>query len=96
MLQPGSSVATALSEGESKKKHVFVLEILREQFRVVKLPLDSVRPFVHETVVLGDQLELDPAHPEVRSLSRWNHLVAAACYATSLSWSSFLKLRRPW
>ena len=28
VLQPGSYVATALSEGESKRKHVFVLEIV--------------------------------------------------------------------
>lgn len=43
-------MATALSEGESKKKHVVLLEILGEQYRTVNLPLYSVRPFIHESV----------------------------------------------
>lgn len=50
VIQPGSSVATALSEGESKKKHVVLLEIMGEQYRTINLPLYSVRPFVHESV----------------------------------------------
>ena len=31
VMQPGSSVATALSEGEAKSKHVVVLEIKGQQ-----------------------------------------------------------------
>ena len=50
IIQPGSSVATALSEGESKKKHVVLLEIHGEQYRTVNYALHSVRPFVHESV----------------------------------------------
>lgn len=48
ILQPGSSVATALSEGEAKKKHVIVLELVDESFRVVKQELQTVRPFRFE------------------------------------------------
>lgn len=50
IIQPGSSVATALSEGESKKKHVVLLEIMGEQYRTTNQALESVRPFVHESV----------------------------------------------
>ena len=54
ILQPGSSVATALSEGESRPKHVQMLEVEDTkgpegtQWRLVKLPLTTVRPFVFE------------------------------------------------
>ena len=50
ILQPGSSVATALSEGESKRKHVVLLEIMGEQWRTVKVALRTVRPFLFESV----------------------------------------------
>lgn len=50
ILQPGSSVATALSEGESKKKHVVLLEILGDQWRTFKYPLRTVRPFTFDQV----------------------------------------------
>lgn len=54
ILQPGSSVATALSEGESRPKHVQLLEVEDTkgpegtQWRLIKLPLTTVRPFVFE------------------------------------------------
>ena len=51
ILQPGSSVATALSEGESKRKHVVVLEVLDQSFRVVKQELQTVRPFKFDQVI---------------------------------------------
>jgi hypothetical protein len=50
VLQPGSTVATALTEGEAKRKHAFLLEMLDDKFRTVKLPLETVRPFVYEAV----------------------------------------------
>ena len=50
ILQPGSSVATALSEGESKRKHIMVLEIMGEQWRTIKVALKTVRPFIFESV----------------------------------------------
>lgn len=50
VLQPGSSVATALSEGESRPKHVQLLEMMGDHFRLVKLPLTTVRPFVFDSV----------------------------------------------
>ncbi|KAH8240994.1 hypothetical protein KR026_009962 [Drosophila bipectinata] len=59
--QPGSSVPTSLSHGESIKKHVGLLEIYKNKFKLKELPLQTVRPFVHESVVLADiadELEL--------------------------------------
>ena len=75
ILQPGSSVATALSEGESRRKHVMILEVMGEQWRTVKIALRTVRPFVFESVRLGlGLLCLSDAHrgmclPCVSSLS---------------------------
>lgn len=48
VLQPGSSVATALSEGEAKNKHVVILEIMGDQWRTFKFPLRTVRPFAFD------------------------------------------------
>lgn len=53
ILQPGSSVATALSEGESKKKHVAILELLKESYRTVYHELTTVRPFIFDQVGPG-------------------------------------------
>ncbi|PSC71365.1 Double-strand break repair MRE11 [Micractinium conductrix] len=64
LVQPGSSVATALAEGESKRKHCVMLEVYQGQWRFVKHPLDSVRPFQFATVSLAEQMELDPDQPE--------------------------------
>ena len=45
VLQPGSTVATSLSEPESKPKHCFLLELHEDQFRSEPIPLRTVRPF---------------------------------------------------
>lgn len=56
IIQPGSSVATALSEGESKPKHVVILEVTgqhsKPKWRTEKHRLETVRPFLFESVVL--------------------------------------------
>ena len=50
--QPGSSVATSLIEGESKPKHVALLQVYGEQFNLTPLPLTTVRPFLIRDVEL--------------------------------------------
>ncbi|CAO2833472.1 unnamed protein product [Amaranthus hypochondriacus] len=50
ITQPGSSVATSLIDGESKPKHVLLLEIKGNQYRPSKIPLQSVRPFEYAEV----------------------------------------------
>ncbi|CAM8999231.1 unnamed protein product [Rhodiola kirilowii] len=60
VTQPGSSVATSLIDGESKPKHVLLLEIKGSQYRPTKIPLQSVRPFEYTEVVLKDVPDIDP------------------------------------
>jgi len=60
IMQPGSTVATALSEGESKRKHCVLLEINGQQWRSTQFALTTVRPFSFESVVLSEQQGLDP------------------------------------
>jgi len=63
--QPGSSVATSLSEGESKPKHVGILEIKENKlFKITKVKLNTVRPFYMEDVVLKDT-DIDPTQEDV-------------------------------
>ncbi|CAH8451183.1 unnamed protein product [Schistosoma turkestanicum] len=61
VVQPGSSVATALSEGEAQNKAVALLEIRGKEFKVKRLPLRTVRPFLFKDLVLQDYVpKLDP------------------------------------
>ncbi|KAJ2173919.1 meiotic recombination [Coemansia sp. RSA 560] len=62
--QPGSSVATALSPGEAVAKHVALLHINRRNFKLEKLRLKNVRPFVIEDVVLAAVPSLSPQSSE--------------------------------
>lgn len=50
IAQPGSSVATSLSEQEAKPKHCFALEVCRDAFRLTPLSLVTARPFKFKTV----------------------------------------------
>lgn len=52
MLSLGSSVATSLAVGESLEKKVGILEIYKDKFKITPVPLQTVRPFVYEDVVL--------------------------------------------
>ncbi|KAF9107025.1 Double-strand break repair protein mre11a [Mortierella sp. AM989] len=61
--QPGSSVATSLSEGESKEKHVAILKICKGKFDIQKVRLQSVRPFVMSDVTLSEH-GLDPTNEQ--------------------------------
>ncbi|CBI20379.3 hypothetical protein VitviT2T_029629 [Vitis vinifera] len=60
ITQPGSSIATSLIDGESKPKHVLLLEIKGNQYRPTKIPLKSVRPFEYTEIVLKDEADIDP------------------------------------
>ena len=59
MSQPGSSVATSLCEGESKIKHVGILELEQEKWDFKKIRLKSVRPFVIQDFEL-EKTDLNP------------------------------------
>ncbi|KAK8493373.1 hypothetical protein V6N12_000918 [Hibiscus sabdariffa] len=49
ITQPGSSVATSLIDGESKPKHVLLLEIKGNQYRPTKVPLTSVSDLIEKS-----------------------------------------------
>eukprot|EP00049_Salpingoeca_infusionum_P013161 m.245981 g.245981 ORF g.245981 m.245981 type:complete len:671 (+) comp15371_c0_seq6:409-2421(+) len=68
ITQPGSSVATALSEGESVRKHVGVLHIRGNKFKIETVPLTTVRPFRFRDIALGNFLEPEAREPEVEEL----------------------------
>lgn len=52
VLQPGSSVATALSPGEMVEKNVFVMNIRDNKYSIEPVKLKTVRPFIMDEVVL--------------------------------------------
>lgn len=64
VLQPGSSVATSLSGGESVEKKVVIMEIMGDQYRTVPITLHTVRPFVIADVKLSDDLDPIDANPQ--------------------------------
>jgi len=64
IIQPGSSVATSLTEGESMRKHVGILDIRGSQFRMVAVPLMNVRSFAMGQVTLS-QSNLDQEDPRI-------------------------------
>lgn len=64
--QPGSSVATSLSPGEAEKKHVGLLRIKNKKMNMQKIPLQTVRQFYIEDLVLADYPEIfNPDNPKV-------------------------------
>jgi double-strand break repair protein MRE11 len=82
--QPGSSVATSLSDGESKQKCLGVLEVRGDKFRMRTHPLRTVRPLVIETIVLGGVPRLTPDNDSMLAkvlTDRVDEIVAAATQA---------------
>lgn len=57
ITQPGSSVATSLSEGEAIEKHVGILLVEGKEFRMQPVKLRTVRPFIFRTINVDDFAE---------------------------------------
>ncbi|KAF8341222.1 Metallo-dependent phosphatase-like protein [Cantharellus anzutake] len=57
ITQPGSSVATSLTEGEAIHKHVAIIRVHGTDYDLTPIPLRTVRPFICEDLDLGDELE---------------------------------------
>ncbi|PNY29257.1 Double-strand break repair protein mus-23 [Tolypocladium capitatum] len=53
VMQPGSSVATSLVPGEAVQKHIAIVSVTGKDFKVDKVPLKTVRPFVTRELVLA-------------------------------------------
>lgn len=54
VVQPGSSVATSLSEGEAKPKHVGILNVNGHEYHWEPIRLKTVRPFIMDEIVLKE------------------------------------------
>ncbi|KAF4667250.1 Double-strand break repair protein mre11a [Perkinsus chesapeaki] len=55
VLQPGSSMQTSLSAGESLPKHIFLLELLKGRgWRTTPIPLTSPRPLLVQDVSMKE------------------------------------------
>ncbi|XP_075997783.1 double-strand break repair protein MRE11 [Genypterus blacodes] len=66
VTQPGSSVATSLSPGEAAKKHIGLLRVKGRKMNLEKIPLDTVRQFFIQDLVLSDHQDLfTPDTPNV-------------------------------
>uniref|UniRef100_A0A6I8NKD9 Double-strand break repair protein n=1 Tax=Ornithorhynchus anatinus TaxID=9258 RepID=A0A6I8NKD9_ORNAN len=64
--QPGSSVVTSLSPGEAVKKHVGLLRIKGKKMNMQKIPLQTVRQFFMDDVVLANHPDIfNPDNPKV-------------------------------
>lgn len=57
--QPGSSIATSLCESEAVPKHVGILYVNNSQYKMKKLKLKTVRPFVFDTINLHNNPEIE-------------------------------------
>ena len=68
ITQPGSTVATSLTQGETVRKHLGLLDIRGNQFRMTPVPLVHVRSFLMAEVSLlqhQQKRRLDPEDPRI-------------------------------
>ena len=73
ITQPGSSIATSLSEGEAAEKylllirHVGILHINRSRYKIDKIKLNTVRPLIMDSIVLSKVVGLQKDRESVHS-----------------------------
>jgi double-strand break repair protein MRE11 len=82
--QPGSSVATSLSDGEARQKCYGILEIREAKFRMRAHPFKTVRPLAIETIQLSAVPRLVPEDGQALLkvlVDRVKEIVAAATLA---------------
>lgn len=65
----GSSVATSLAEGEAKPKHVGILKIHHDEFKLTSVLLKTVRPFIYRDLILKTPRELEKESNDAFSVS---------------------------
>ncbi|XP_072044280.1 double-strand break repair protein MRE11-like isoform X2 [Amphiura filiformis] len=74
ITQPGSSVRTSLAHGEAIKKHVTLLGVKGKKHIFREIPLETVRPFCIEDVVLsgdGKFMQMIKANPNDPKISEY-------------------------
>ncbi|CAF0786525.1 unnamed protein product [Rotaria sp. Silwood1] len=57
VIQPGSTVATSLSEGEQLQKHAGILHVYKKTFKMHRRPLQTVRQFYFVDIQLTDHID---------------------------------------
>uniref|UniRef100_A0A1I8BM44 Mre11_DNA_bind domain-containing protein n=1 Tax=Meloidogyne hapla TaxID=6305 RepID=A0A1I8BM44_MELHA len=60
IIQPGSTVATALSTEEAKKKHIGIMSVHKKPFKLKKIELKTVRQLII------DELDLNESEPAAK------------------------------
>lgn len=56
VIQPGSTVITALCESEAVPKQVAILKIYKKQFKMDFIPLRTTRQFIVDHIILSEEL----------------------------------------
>ncbi|PIK36564.1 putative double-strand break repair protein MRE11A [Apostichopus japonicus] len=68
IIQPGSTIATSIVKGETKQKHMAVLEIKGRYMKCTKIPLTTVRPMYIKNLALKfAEHRLDPGDVDIES-----------------------------
>lgn len=57
VVQPGSTVATSLAEGEAIPKHCAILYVDKGDFKIEKIALKTVRPFIFDNFRVLDNID---------------------------------------
>lgn len=74
-LFSGSSVATSLSEGEAIPKHIGLLSINGDKFKMQKILLKTVRPFVYNVYNFKDSVDVDEEETNEESMKKAKALI---------------------
>lgn len=75
VIQPGSSVATSLCEGEAVPKHCGILSITGTKFELEKIRLKTVRPFVMREIVLANEKEMKNVWKKANNRTQVTHFL---------------------
>lgn len=86
IFQPGSSIATSLSEGESMSnpKHMGMVEVKGRFFRMQPIAYTQIRPFIYSDIALSSIPDLDVNDPKIEEkiksvlCARVRHLIEEA------------------
>jgi len=70
VTQPGAPVATSFSQSEATKKYCGVMDIEKDSCRIVPFPLETVRPFVFDEIVLDDIFERNVEEEDIFDVLR--------------------------
>lgn len=89
VLQPGSSVATSLIEGEAIPKFVFILSVSGKKYSLEKIRLMTVRPFAIASVSLATESGINASASNRTEITNWlNDKVEELIEEANTEWRS--------